>query len=252
MATLVVEHGPHAQLRIAEGEAEVWIDPYQVPPESALSVITWGEPERLVGVEQAISRGMAPRVVASREVRRWLETKGNHSGVSSPTRDQGLHIDTSTFRPLPYLAVQEGCRKVVSLITRPQLALSRIKRRRELPGGDPQVVFLTLPSGRRVIYLSVALHARTPEVWLNKMIDACRGSDLVVAGVDYEEVPAFLSRMARFKARKVILIQPHDTLREQLGLPIQVLGPVARDLSCRGTPTVVLEHGQRWEGVGQA
>lgn len=246
LSRLAVEFGPHAQLRIRERETSVWIDPFLPPPAGDITAVTWGEAERLAGLERSLGDGATPQVLASPAIRQWLSQRGALHPTTSPPPRSGLEVVALPYKAAPYLSPQEGLRKLGSLMQSPRLGIARLRRRVELPRSEPEVLFLTFESGVKVLYLSLALHARTPAAWLHDIVARAAGVQVIIAGVDYDEVPHFMRYILHFHPRQLLLIQPHDTLRHQLGLPIQDLRPVARDLNIRGIPTQTLDHGEVW------
>jgi len=201
-------------------------------------VLTFAEHERLASTAHALRDGLHPTVVAQPEILEWLGEFGDVQGGPAPQVIDGVRIEALPYTPIAYAEGVEIAYKVWAAVSGPARTARRLLNRARLPGGSPVAVQLTL-GDRRFVHLNLALHADTPEDWLREAVARFGGADWMLVGVDYGMELAFLDRVERFGARRLLVTDLVSDVRRDMGMPTGVLTPLVDELHARGVDAYV-------------
>lgn len=218
---LHVEHGESAELRLSRRGRSILVDPLGPPGDDDIVLITGPGADRVRGVAEAVRAGRAPEVVAPEGVLAWLEGQGR-------VRRGAEVIDGVRFEGLPYEPPAPGRR--VGL--RPLSAIRALRTRG--PDGPPSAWQLTFPDGARMVLLDVALHAGTPEAWVDRAVERFGGAEWVICGVPFGEGAAVERLVGRFAATRVLLADLVNSERRAQGLPVELVTPVRDRVMAQG------------------
>ena len=233
MYTLTHE-GDYA-LRLAGPGRTLLVDPRRSPDPQELVVLLWGEFERVDATARATHTGLRPTVFALQPILFWLQGLGRVEGTIPPVQVDGWSVELLAYTPIPYAAGLEVAWKGLSALRRPVRAAQRLMRRMELPDCKPVIASVTLPDGRRLLHLNLALHRDTPAAWLEQAVKRFGHPDILVVGVDAGEEEAVTKNVPLFAAKQVWVADLVGDVRRHLGLPrphpervVQALGGSAR------------------------
>lgn len=227
-------HEGHSAIRVEREGRWFRFDPYEAPPADHQVVLTWAELERATGTVAAIKAGVKPRVVAIPALRSWLHSQGEVHDQSPGGKVDKVRVDAMEYQPIAYATPTEAARKVSAALQRPATAARRLLRRVQAPSTNPIVAQLTFADGSRLLHLNCSLHANTPTDWLDRAVQAFRGADWVIAGVDYEEQESFEALIPRFEPGKLLVTDLVNDTRAGLGLPVRHLTPLVDRLCEQG------------------
>ena len=81
------------------------------------------------------------------------------------------------------------------------------------------IASVTLPDGRRLLHLNLALHRATPAPWLEGAVKRFGNPDILVVGVDAGEEEAVAEKVTPFGAKQLWVADLVGDVRRRLGLP---------------------------------
>ena len=229
---MILTHLGASGLGLRLGGARLLLDPPTAP--DAPTVLTWTETERIAGVRS----GPAPVVGASPTVLAWLGLTGVALQVD-PVDVDGWSVRALPYPPIPYATPREGVRKMLSAIRSPLQASSRLRHLVRRPVTPPLALSLAR-DGCVIVVLGQALHRFTPEADLERLVQAFRGADVLVAGTDYDDEEATGRLAGLFGARTVVIADLTGPVRRMLHLPTRPLHTV---LATAPAGTLLLEEG---------
>ncbi len=233
MYTLTHE-GDYA-LRLMGGGRTLLFDPRRCPEPQDLVVLLWGEFERVDATARATHTGLRPTVFALQPILFWLQGQGRVEGTIPPVQMEGWSVELLAYTPIPYAAGLEVAWKGLSALRRPVRAAQRLVRRMELPDCKPVIASVTMPDGRRLLHLNLALHRETPQPWLDAAVKRFGNPDILVVGADAGEEEAVAEKIRIFGAKQLWIADLVGDVRRHLGLPrphpervVQALGGAAK------------------------
>ena len=222
---LRLSHDGAAALRVEHAGGTLRFDPLVAPEEGEICVLTWNETERLQGVLEAVKAGRRPIVMAQESILAWLGGFGEVEGREPTGENGGLTIGSAGYTPVPYATPAEGLRKLKSALTNPVRAVSRLRKRAQLPDCEPSIFQLQLPTGERLLHLNCSLHRWTDSAWLEEQAERFGKADWTIVGVDYEECDAVCELIGYFSPQTLLVTDLVNDVRTRLGLPIELITP---------------------------
>jgi hypothetical protein len=212
----------------------VRFDPLVAPEQGEVCVLTWNETERVQGALEAVKAGRRPVVMAQQSILEWLDGFGAVDGRALPGAIDGLAIESVGYTPVPYATPAEGLRKVKSALINPLRAVSRIRKRAQLPSGAPSIFQVQLPTGERLLHLNCALHRWADSDWIAQQAERFASANWTIVGVDYEECDAVCELIGSFAPQTLLVTDLVNDVRAKLGLPVELLTPTVDRLRAEG------------------
>ena len=240
---LRIQHEGFLSLRLERPGRTLRFDPCEPIEDGDIVVLTWTFPEQVDVTRKAVSDGTRPTVVATRAVLDWLGKRGEvdgHDLSAGPVSIDGLRLEAFPYTPIPYANRPEAVRKVGSALRNPGRAIGRLARHLDEARTTPLAIEVDLGDSGRLLHLNLALHSGTPAPWLADMQARARGLRWLLAGVDYDEEPAFLEALVGFQAEHVLVTDLVGEIRRKIGLPTRLLTPLVDQAQVRGLPAAVL------------
>ncbi|MCB9780092.1 MAG: hypothetical protein H6742_16115 [Alphaproteobacteria bacterium] len=238
---LRMEHEGLWSLRLEREGPWLRFDPRSPPDDGQLVVLTWCWPEHLDATAAALREGRDLTVVAAPEILDWLHRQGAPRDrlLAAPVEREGLRIEQVEYTPIPWVTPDEAVHKLKSAVLRPDRAVARLGRKRGLPRCGPRITAITFPDGQRLLHLALALHQGTPDGWLDDVVARFGGPDLLVLGADHGHQDAVRQRIARFSARRVLVVDLLGEVRRNVGMPTELLTPMVDALRADGLDAYV-------------
>lgn len=231
---LRIGHEGYSSIRVERPGRFFRFDPRKPPGPTDVTVLTWVEPERTMGLRAAMAAGAAPAVVATPPVRTWLHSLGKVEDQSPGGRIDRVLVEALEYRPVPYATPPEALRKTRAALLNPLMAARRLGTRARLPTCNPIAVQLTLPDGGRLLHLNCALHRDTDPEWLARAAERFGGADWTIVGVDFGEDEAVAELLPRFAPRQVLVADLLNDARRDIGLATGIVTPLVDRLIAAG------------------
>lgn len=235
---MIITHLGASGLGLRLDGARLLLDPPTAP--DAATLLTWTETERVAGV-RAVAGGLpaavAPLTGAAPAVLDWLGVRGV-ALRPEPVSFDGWTVRAVPYAPIPYATPREALRKTASALRSPLLAATRLRLLVRRPATPPLALSLAR-DGLVVAVLGQALHRFTSEADVERLVQAFRGADVLVAGTDYDDEQATGTLAGRFGAKTVIIADLTGPVRRMLHLPTRPLHTV---LASAPPGTLLLEE----------
>lgn len=224
-----LEHLGYSGLRLVCDDATLVLDAPE--PVSDPLILTWTERERTDG-----ARTSTGPLAATADVLSWLGRPGLPIVEGVEFDLGGFQVRARTFQPIPYATAPEAMRKTLSALRSPRQALRRVFFTLRRPAALPLVLTVER-GGRRVAFLSQALHRFVDPTALAALVSWAGPVDLAVAGTDYDDEAATGQMLGAFDARTRVIADLTGAIRRLLGLPVRPLA-VALEAAPAGTLTL--------------
>ncbi|MFT5684024.1 MAG: hypothetical protein ACI8RZ_004965 [Myxococcota bacterium] len=220
---LRISHEGRSGVRLERPGRHFRLNPFGPLLAGEIAVITWQWPEHLRATAEAVRGGLRPTVIAPEPVLAWLEGQGEIERGGELL--DGISVTMLPYEPILPNSPIETIYKVVATASNPRRVLSRLWDKRGLPQCAPQVVVFTFEDGKKLVYLNLALHSATPDVWLREHHDLFSGAEWLLVGMDHGEEDAAFALIPSLSPRRILFTDLIGETRRWLGMPTTLLTP---------------------------
>lgn len=236
---LRLEHPDRAELRLLRVGRALIFDPDSPPEVDDIVVLTGSGEDRTRALRAALVAGRRHTVVAPPGLWAELSAAAGDGGASAWSGD-GVTLRSLAYEP-PVEARPSLLGAPAALARGPRTLVRSLVPRS--PPREAVVWEVAFADGTRLVHLDLALHAGTPEAWVERAVAAFGGAEWLVVGCPYGEGDALLRWLPRFcdeaKPTRVLLADLVNTTRRERGLPTELITPLRDRLLAAGLQTHV-------------